>query len=355
MKIKTPTLLIDRSIVLQNIDRMIKKAIDSNVIFRPHFKTHQSEAIGEIFRSKGIEKITVSSVSMASFFAEKGWKDITIAFPLNILEMEQVNQLASAIQLNVLIESEYVASFLQKNAKYKMGVFIKIDSGFHRTGLQMQENHRIDFILNMLKGSPLLYFKGFLTHAGHAYHARGKNEILEIKENAAEGLQILKQKYKMQYPDLLLSFGDTPSCSLADDCAEFDEIRPGNFVYYDVMQYHLGSCRLEDIAVLAACPVVAVHPQREEVVIYGGAVHLSREFIEADDGFKLFGYVVLLDENGKWQSPVPGAYVSSLSQEHGIVKMPKSFLKQTREGSVLGILPIHSCLTANLIKLQILV
>jgi len=38
MKIKTLTLLIDRAVVLQNIDRMIKKAIDSDVIFRPHFK-----------------------------------------------------------------------------------------------------------------------------------------------------------------------------------------------------------------------------------------------------------------------------------------------------------------------------
>ena len=26
-----------------------------------------------------------------------------------------------------------------------------------------------------------------------------------------------------------------------------------------------------------ACPVVALHPERKEVIIYGGAVHLSKD------------------------------------------------------------------------------
>jgi D-serine deaminase-like pyridoxal phosphate-dependent protein len=138
---------------------------------------------------------------------------------------------------------------------------------------------------------------------------------------------------------------------MAEDCSDFDEIRPGNFVYYDVMQYHLGSCNLNDIAVIAACPVVAVHPQREELVIYGGAVHLSKEAIEADNGFKLYGYVVPITETG-WGEPIPGAYVSSLSQEHGIIKMPKNQLQQFKPGGLIGILPIHSCLTANLLNEQ---
>ena len=74
---------------------------------------------------------------------------------------------------------------------------------------------------------------------------------------------------------------------MANDCSNFDEIRPGNFAYYDVMQYHIGSCNMDNIAVAVACPVVAVHPQKNELVIYGGAIHLSKEFIAADNNFKL--------------------------------------------------------------------
>ena len=49
----------------------------------------------------GVTAITVSSVSMAGKFAGVGWRDITIAFPMNFSE---INLLASKITLNVLFD-----------------------------------------------------------------------------------------------------------------------------------------------------------------------------------------------------------------------------------------------------------
>ena len=43
------------------------------------------------------------------------------------------------------------------------------------------------------------------------------------------------------------------------------------------MQLELGSCGEADVAAAVACPVVAVHAVRLEVVVYGGAIHLSKE------------------------------------------------------------------------------
>ena len=348
MKIKVPTLIIDQQKVNSNITRMLNKAKKSNVIFRPHFKTHQSAEIAEVFRQKRVNEITVSSVSMAIYFADNGWDDITIAFPVNVLEIEEINNLAGKINLNVLVESQYSALSLSNFITHSLGVFLKIDTGYHRTGLS-HDDPEIDNVIQTINSDNQLVFKGFLSHAGHTYNAKGKVEILSILENAKVILSELRQRYIKQYPDIIISYGDTPSCSMADNCEGVDEIRPGNFVYYDVMQYHIGSCGIEDIAVAVACPVVAIHPQRNEVVIYGGAVHLSKEFIAADKNFKLFGYVVNFKDDG-WSEPIPGAYVSSLSQEHGIIKMPEKYLKTFKPGDVIGILPIHSCLTANLLQ-----
>jgi len=72
MEIKVPTLIIDKQKVNRNITRMLGKAESANVIFRPHFKTHQSTEIGELFKQKGVKRITVSSVSMALYFC-KSW------------------------------------------------------------------------------------------------------------------------------------------------------------------------------------------------------------------------------------------------------------------------------------------
>jgi D-serine deaminase-like pyridoxal phosphate-dependent protein len=348
MKTKMPTLIIDKQKVKENIVSMYGKANDSDAIFRPHFKTHQSAEVADLFKNQGINKITVSSVSMALYFTDNGWDDITIAFTVNINQIDEINELAGRINLNIITESSYTANVLKSRIIHNLGVFIKIDTGYHRTGL-LPEDPEVENIINILETSSKLNFKGFLSHAGHTYMAKGRDDILQIMNQSKAILSNLKQKNINQYPDTIISYGDTPSCSIADNCSGFDEIRPGNFVYYDVMQYHIGSCQLNDIAVAVACPIVAIHPQRNELIIYGGAIHLSKEFISADNNFKLFGYVVNFIKDG-WSEPILGAYVSSLSQEHGIIKMPEKYLTNYKIGDSVGVLPIHSCLTASLLR-----
>lgn len=350
MNIKTPTLIIDRQKVSRNIERMLSKTEQHNIIFRPHFKTHQSFEIGQIFKDYGVNKITVSSVSMAMIFANNGWNDITIAFPVNLAEVNEINDLASRVNLSVLVESSFSMTFLSNIITHSLGIFLKIDTGYHRTGLDT-DNIEIEEIIKLSESHTHLNFKGFLCHAGNTYNARGKSEIMSIMDKSRTILNNLKINYIGRFPNIIISYGDTPSCSMAKDCLGFDEIRPGNFVYYDVMQFHIGSCSIDDIAVAVACPVVAVHPTRNEIVVYGGAIHLSKEFIAADNNFKLFGYVVNISKDG-WSEPIPGAYVSSLSQEHGIIKMPEIYINDFKPGDIVGILPVHSCLTANLLSIH---
>jgi len=105
-------------------------------------------------------------------------------------------------------------------------------------------------------------------------------EIIDVHKKSEEQLIILKERYKAKYPDLILSIGDTPTCSVAEDFSGIDEIRPGNFVFYDLSQYQIGSCTIDQIAVAMACPIVAIHETRNEIVIYGGGVHFSKERLE---------------------------------------------------------------------------
>ena len=153
-------------------------------------------------------------------------------------------------------------------------------------------------------------------------------------------------KLKASYPDAMISVGDTPACSILDDLGGADEIRPGNFAYYDLMQEKLGGCRMQDIAVSVACPVAGIYPERNEILIYGGAVHLSKEYLEEDERY--YGLVVKYTDSG-WSAPVEGARLTSLSQEHGVIKTTPEFLRTMKHGDILGILPVHSCLTANLL------
>ena len=348
LNIKKPTLLLNSDICRSNIQAMAIKARDQKVIFRPHFKTHQSAEIGEWFREEGVTAISVSSVSMAEYFANHGWNEITIAFPVNILEIDEINQLAHNINLNLLIESEETALFLKKRLSSKCGFFIKIDTGYHRTGIAPSNVSLINKVLQAAE-SQKLHFNGFLTHSGNSYHVQDREELIRIQQTATENLLRLKKHFQFQYPQIIVSVGDTPSCSQLPVAPGIGEIRPGNFVFFDVMQFALGSCKLEDIAVALVCPVVATHPNRQEAIIYGGAVHLSKEqTLLLPDPQPIYGLAV--SWNGKnWDTDNLPGKVSSLSQEHGILSLTEAGCS-LKPGDLVAILPVHSCLTANLLR-----
>ncbi len=341
MKITKPTLVIDEQKARKNIETMIAKANANEISLRPHFKTHQSALIAKWYWDAGIRKATVSSVEMATYFANAGWMDITIAFPYNPLEYEEIKQLASRIQLNVLIESEDALTHLNTHINVAIGYFLKIDVGTHRTGIDPRNEELIKTLSH--SNNDLHRFQGVLAHAGHSYQTLDKAGAQAIFDDSMDKLNRIKSF--IGDPNMIISYGDTPTCSLLDSFPELDELRPGNFLFYDLMQHHFGVCKTSDIAVSMVCPVVSIHPERGEAVIYGGGVHFSKEVITLSDG-KTYGAVVSLTESG-WSSE-PIANLARISQEHGIIQGTDEYIGSLKIGDLVGILPVHSCLTANL-------
>lgn len=342
-KVTKPTLLLDKKKAIRNIKAMAEKAKASGVNYRPHFKTHFSKEIGEWYRDLGVKSITVSSIDMAVFFASHGWDDIIIAFPVNILQIDVLKHLAKAVKLGLVVESQTAVEAINVEIENPVDIYIKVDTGYHRVGIWHENVEQIKQLGEAI-GEPH-HFAGLLAHFGHTYAETKKDEIKSIYNHGVASLNTLRDQLDK---DLKVSVGDTPSCSLIEKFENIDEIRPGNFIFYDVMQAEIGSCEYDDIAVCLAAPVVAVYPERLEVVVHAGAVHLSKDKLDDEQG-TYFGKVVALEEKG-WSAPIKGFRVKSLSQEHGKISVPKDQIEKIKVGDLLGILPIHSCLTANLMK-----
>lgn len=345
--ITRPTLLVHEGRCRANIRRIAEKARSSGVIFRPHFKTHQSAAIGEWFREEGVNAITVSSVGMADYFAQSGWSDITIAFPVNLRETEEIRRLAGRINLNLLVNSSEVAAILQRELPQRMGVFVEIDTGYHRSGLAIGQTEEVKAIQRVCLDSGTLEFKGLLSHFGNTYQATDREEVSRIYLQGVGQLEAIRRQIDPG-GELILSIGDTPSCSLLESFPGVNEVRPGNFVFYDAMQLWIGACSADQVAVCLAAPVVDLYPARQEAVVHAGAIHLSKERVSFG-GEEVFGLVVRLTETG-WTDPIPGCSVKGLSQEHGILRLDAGTLKSLHAGDLIGILPVHSCLTADAMK-----
>ena len=348
ISIKTPTLVVDLSKVERNIKRMADKFKQNNILFRPHFKTHQSHFIANMFRTEGINKCTVSSVGMARYFAEDGWDDITIAFPANVLEAIEMNHLAQQIQLSILVDSVEKVRILADKISARIDLFVEIDTGYFRSGILIQKLKEIKNIIQEIERVPQFSFVGFLSHTGNTYTQNSPLEIISLFDISRKKLLELKHHFLNDYPQLILSMGDTPASSLSIEFEGIDEIRPGNFVFFDSMQYLLGSCKLEDIAVVVYCPVVAKYPERNQVVIYAGGVHLSKEKT-LWNGREVYGFVSIPSQNNFGQI-LENSYIESLSQEHGMVRIQTPALEKIKLGDIVAVYPIHSCMTVDLNK-----
>lgn len=333
-----PTLFVDLDIVRSNIQRMAEKTTDHSLEFRPHFKTHQSHKIGRMFREFGVSGITVSSIKMAEYFLNDGWDDITIAFPANVLATSYYDNIAQQASLKTLIISAEVVRLLDRKMAQEMGLYIEIDPDYGRSGIPVSETDTIQNVLSAIEESEHFYPAGFYCHAGHTYQSRSAEEVEEISSKTLGQLQGLKD----HFPGLPICFGDTPSCSVLDDFGPTDQLSPGNFVFYDWMQVEIGSCSPNEIAVYMECPVIEKFPDRNQVLIHGGAVHFSKDFIEIG-GIKSFGEPML-----KYLSKE--TYLKSLSQEHGIIQCSNVVFKKINVGETIQIFPIHSCLTADLMR-----
>jgi D-serine deaminase-like pyridoxal phosphate-dependent protein len=345
--IQTPTFIVDEDRCRANIRSMAEKARRNDVIFRPHFKTHQSHEIGSWFKDEGVDRITTSSLTMAAYFAEAGWKDITVAFPANILEMGLINQLAQSIMLNLVVESPETVRGLAKNLQEHINIYIKLDLGYHRTGIAPEKEELISETMEVIEMGQHMTMKGFLGHAGHSYAATNQSEIARVHSESTRLIVETRNKYAEQFPDLLVSVGDTPTCSVMEDFSMVDEIRPGNFVFYDLTQMHIGSCTNPQIAAALACPVVAIHAERNEIIIYGGGVHFSKEILHHPEHGNIFGLGV--EDNGEsWGDLLDDVVLRKISQEHGTIQAPSSYIDSINVGDIIKVLPVHSCMAADL-------
>ena len=338
LEVKRPTLLLNKDISVRNLKHIKKKADLQNVSLRPHFKTHQSTHVGKWYKEEGIEKITVSSVTMAKYFSQD-WNNIMIAFPINILEIETLNSITNRCKISLLVDNFSVLDYLDKNLLKRVNIYIKIDVGYKRAGIVYDKFSDIDDIINFCSKSKYLSFKGFVSHFGNTYNSNGKKQIITTYKKSIEKLKVLNDIY----PNYEISIGDTPSSSLVDNFPEFiSELRPGNFIFYDLFQYSIGSCNINDIAVRMVCPIVSVYRERGEVLIYGGSVHFSKDFIKNKKN-KCFGYAYIYDHI--WKEKKRVGYIKSLSQEHGIISVDS--VEKYSIGDLLVIIPIHSCLTVD--------
>lgn len=335
--------LIDEARARANIKRMADKARAADVRLRPHVKTHQSVTIAGWLRDEGVDGITVSNIGMAEAFAADGWRDITLAVPMNPNELPRCRELAeNGVTLGLLADHPETAAAIAAAGAFDL--WLKIDVGYGRAGVRWDDAPRLEALAQAAAALPADRTFGILTHAGHSYAASGPDAVLRIHRESLERMALAREAVQATTGRApRVSVGDTPTCSLADTFPGADEIRPGNFVLYDLMQKRIGACRVEDIALHVEAPVVGLRPDTHRLVLHCGAVHLSKDMVRDAVGETV--YAVAVRDDGALDG---SRRLVHLSQEHGLLTADPDTLEHVRPGDTVRLAPVHACLVCDL-------
>lgn len=330
----TPAVLVDLDVLERNIARMAARARAAGVNLRPHAKTHKCPQIGRLQRAAGAWGLSVAKVGEAEVFADAGFEDLFVAYPLVGEDKgRRLLALADRIRLAVGVDSVEGARTIAgpfREAGRELDVLLKVDVGYGRVGVLPE--HAAD-VARRVAGLPGLRLRGVFTHAGHGYLAETKAGVDEIAR--LEGERLTAAAAELRAAGLTIdevSVGSTPTAAHAMRVPGVTECRPGNYVFHDASQVGLGTCGIEDCALTVVATVVSV-PAPGRAVVDAGSKTLSSDPLRPRAG----GHGWILGRRSR---------VERLSEEHGVVAVEPG--ESFRVGERVTILPNHACVVANL-------
>nr|XP_038030770.1 D-threo-3-hydroxyaspartate dehydratase-like [Anas platyrhynchos]XP_038030771.1 D-threo-3-hydroxyaspartate dehydratase-like [Anas platyrhynchos] len=339
----TPALAVDRAVARRNAERMQERCRALGLRLRPHVKTHKTLEGGALATGGTRRGIAVSTLAEARFFADGGFDDILLAYPLPTGRLEECAQLAQRLEaFQVLLDSPEALQCLRQRplaGGKRWLVWLKLDCGNGRAGVRPTDPGALPLARAIAEEAPgEVTLVGVYAHCGNTYGCSGVPAIQAIaRATTAAVLNFVAALRQAGVPCPQASIGSTPSCSHpVPEMSELTEVHPGNYIFYDLQQTLLGSCQPQDVAIRVLTRVIGHYPHRNQLLLDCGWAALSL--------------------HGGAQTPAgcatveghPQLRLAGLTQEHGLLEPVGGRMDFGRfpVGTVLALVPFHACATA---------
>lgn len=350
-ELETPALVLDRSKLDGNLERMSAHIRGLGGVLRPHVKTAKSIDVVRRALRDTPGGITVSTLKEAEYFFGHGIHDIVYAVGVAPAKFAHVFALLrSGARLKVIADSVDAVRQLAEAARaanLRVPVLIELDVDGHRSGVSPESQLLLD-LGQALTGTAGVTLAGVLTHAGDSYNCRGADALAQFAERERAGAVGAAQRLRAAgYEVPIVSVGSTPTGTFARDLSGVTEVRVGVYMFQDLVMAGIGVCSVDDIALSVLVSVIGHQSERGWIITDGGWTALSRDRGTSTHSVDQ-GYGLVRDVGGR--ALAEDLIVMSTNQEHGIVARrdggsidPQRF----PVGTLLRVLPNHACATAS--------
>jgi D-serine deaminase-like pyridoxal phosphate-dependent protein len=349
-ELETPALVLDSTVMGQNIKRLRDRLSRYDVVLRPHLKTNKSAEVSRHIAAPG-SPVTVSTLKETEYFLEHGWTDILYAVGIAANKFAHVARLMEqGARMTVVLDNadsaRSLAAFCGERA-LALPVLVEIDTDGHRSGVQPDDPLLLDIaaLLNKSEDAGGAWLAGVMTHAGASYACTSAAQIEALAEQERAGAVHAAQRLRSAgFPAPVVSVGSTPTAHFARSLDGVTEVRAGVFVFFDLVMAGLGVCSESDIALSVLCTVIGHQKEKGWIVTDAGWMAMSRDRGTSRQRVDQ-GYGLVCDVDGK---SIPDLVMVDANQEHGIIahRHDPSLTPMLPVGTMLRILPNHACATA---------
>ena len=210
--LQTPCLVVDRDVLEGNLVAMAERAGDHGLALRPHAKTHKCLEIARRQVVLGAVGLTLATVGEAEVFAEAGFTDLFIAYPLWAAGARgrRLCALAERVSLRVGADSaEGVEVLARSLAGTEVEIVVEIDSGHHRTGVAPKRAGQVAAAAHRHG----LGVAGVFTFPGHSYEPGSRERAAADEARALQEADAALRRVGLGAG--LRSGGSTPTAALA--------------------------------------------------------------------------------------------------------------------------------------------
>jgi D-serine deaminase-like pyridoxal phosphate-dependent protein len=334
----TPALILDRSKLIRNLERMRTAVAGHNVTLRPHLKTAKSVEVARLATAGGSGAITVSTIAEAEYFAAHGFHDILLGVSITPDKLQRLAPLISqGAKVTVVTDRADVAAAVVRAG---LPALIEIDSGERRSGV-LPDDPELLAIAQALGTS----LAGVLTHAGHSYLGHSAEDFARIAEQERSAVVVAAERLRSAgHTVATVSVGSTPTALYAEHLDGVTEVRAGVYMFGDLFQAAIGSCGRDDIAVTVLSSVIGHRRDEGLLLLDAGALALSKDRSTANTHLdEAFGVVWDIDGQPRYGI----ARVERVYQEHGIAACQGDWpWDELPIDTRVRIAPNHACITS---------
>lgn len=233
--IETPALIVDKKILLENMNAMNKLLSGKSLRLRPHYKSHKCSALARLQTENGAKGMTCAKLSEAIDLCDCGIEDILIANQItDERKIRRLADLAGSCRLTVCVDDKNNINELSKAAKNSgttIYCLVEFEVGMMRCGVNTKEE--VLELAREIEKSDNLVFDGIQAYAGHASHMTDienrKNVVYGNISTINELVEYLKAN---NIAVNIVSGGSTGTAQLKVDSI-YNELQAGSYLFMD--------------------------------------------------------------------------------------------------------------------------